>query len=257
MAGMITICALNTFPVKGMSVQTHESIQVSAGENFPFDRSWAIEAGARKFDVAAPAYLPKTAFAQLMSHEKIAGLATNMDVSGGNPVFIISRDGKQVARGDLSTPVGRQIIEQFMAAYMKDELRGSPRVVHADGHHFTDVPAKFISILNLASVREVERVVGKPLDPLRFRANIHIDGAEPWAEFGWLSKTLQVDGTPAFRVAERIQRCAATSVNPQTAERDMNLPRTLMSAFQYDDCGIYVSATADRVLNVGQQITIA
>lgn len=256
MVDKITICALNTFPVKGMSVQTSETVQVSAGETFPHDRSWAIEAGAKKFDVAAPAYLPKTAFTQLMSHEKIAGLETSMDMSGGNPVFTINRGGKQVARGDLSTPVGRQIIEQFMAAYMKDDLRGNPRVVHADGHHFTDVPAKFISILNLASVREVERVVGKPLDPLRFRANIHIDGAEPWAEFGWLSKTLNVDGAPAFRVAERIQRCAATSVDPQTAVRDMNLPRTLMSAFQHDDCGIYVSATADRALKLGQQITV-
>ncbi|WP_108880707.1 MOSC domain-containing protein [Anderseniella sp. Alg231-50] len=256
MASMITICALNTYPVKGMTVQTHESIQVSAGETFPFDRSWAIEAGARKFDVAAPAYLPKIAFTQLMSHEKIAGLETNMDVSGGNPVFTINRGGKQVARGDLSTPVGRQIIEQFMAAYMKDELRGSPRVVHADGHHFTDVPAKFISILNLASVREIERVVGKPLDPLRFRANIHIDGAQPWEEFSWLGKTLQIDGAPVFRVAERIQRCAATSVNPQTAERDMNLPRTLMSAFQHDDCGIYVSASADHVLETGHEVTV-
>ena len=255
MASKITICALNTFPVKGMSVQTHESIQVSTGENFPFDRSWAIEAGAKKFDAAAPAYLPKTAFAQLMSHEKIAGLDTHLDVSAGNPVLTINRDGRQIARGDLSTPVGRQIIEQFMAAYMKDDLRGSPRVVHAEGHNFTDVPAKFISILNLASVREVERVAGKPLDPLRFRANIHIDGAQPWAEFGWLGKTLQVEGTPVFRVAERIQRCAAISVNPQTAERDMNLPRILMSGFQHDDCGIYVSSTADLVLNIGQQIT--
>jgi hypothetical protein len=97
-----------------------------------------------------------------MSHEKIAGLDTNLDLSDGNPVLTINRDGRQIARGDLSTPVGRQIIEQFMAAYMKDELRGSPRVVHAEGHHFTDVPAKYISILNLASVREVERVAGKP-----------------------------------------------------------------------------------------------
>ncbi len=257
MTGKITISALNTFPVKGMSVQTHESIQVSAAENLPFDRSWAIEAGARKFDAAAPAYLPKTAFTQLMSYEKLAGLETGMDISGGNPVLTINRNGRQVARGDLSTPVGRQIIEQFMAAYMKDELRGNPRVVHATGHHFTDVPAKFISILNLASVRDIERVVGKPLDPLRFRANIHIDGAEAWEEFSWLSKTLNVDGTPAFRVAERIQRCAATSVNPQTAERDLNLPRTLMSAFRHDDCGIYVSATADFVLKTGQQVTLA
>lgn len=256
MASMISIRALNTFPVKGMSVQSHETVQVSTGENLPLDRSWAIEAGARKFDSVSPAYLPKTAFTQLMSYEKIAVLDTQVDVSAGNPVLTVNRDGKQVARGDLSTPVGRQIIEQFIAAYMKDELRGSPRVVHAKGHHFTDVPAKFISILNLASVREVERVVGRPIDPLRFRANIHIDGAEPWAEFGWLSKRLQVDGLPVFRVAERIKRCAAISVNPQTAERDMNLPRTLMSAFQHDDCGIYASSIADTNLTVGQKITI-
>ncbi len=256
MANKITIRALNTFPVKGMSVQTHETVQVSTGENLPLDRSWAIEAGGRKFDPVSPAYMPKTAFTQLMSFEKIAALETHMDVSAGTPVLTISRNGKQVARGDLATPVGRQIIEQFMAAYMKDELRGGPRVVHAEGHHFTDVPAKFISILNLASVREVERVVGKPIDPLRFRANIHIDGAEPWAEFGWLSKQLHVDGSPVFRVAERIKRCAAISVNPQTAERDMNLPRTLMSAFQHDDCGIYASAIADANLTVGQQIIV-
>ena len=112
------------------------------------------------------------------------------------------------------------------------------------------------SILNLASVREVERVVGIPIDPLRFRANIHIDGADPWAEFGWLSKKLSVDGSTVFRVAERIKRCAAISVNPETAERDINLPRSLMSAFQHDDCGIYVSAVADTVLTVGQTITI-
>ena len=256
MASMITICALNTFPVKGMSVQSHQSIRVSKGENLPLDRSWAIEAGARKFDSASPAYLPKTAFTQLMSYEKIAALDTRLDASEGAPVLTIHRDGKQVARGDLSTPVGRQIIEQFLAAYMKDDLRGSPRLVHAEGHHFTDVPAKFISILNLASVREVERVVGKPIDPLRFRANIHIDGAEPWAEFGWLSKKLHVDGLAVFRVAERINRCAAISVNPQTAERDINLPRSLMSAFQHDDCGIYVSSIADTDLSVGQEITV-
>jgi len=256
MTAPITITALNTFPIKGMSVQSHKAIDIRVGENMPCDRSWAIEAGSKKFDAAAPAYLPKNVFTQLMSHERLAGLESRLDFDDGNPVLIINRDGKQVARGDLSTPVGRQIIEQFIAAYMKDELRGSPRIVHADGHHFTDVPAKFISILNLASVAEIERVVGKPLNPLRFRANVHINGAPPWAEFGWIGKTLAIDGVPAFRVTERIQRCAAISVNPDTAERDMNLPRTLMSAFQHDDCGVYASAVTSMTLKTGQQVTI-
>jgi uncharacterized protein YcbX len=256
MISPITIAAINTFPVKGMSAFAHDSIAITQGEPLPQDRSWAIEAGSKKFDAASPAYLPKIAFTQLMSHERVAALDTVLDTSDGMPVLIINREGKQVARGDLSTPVGRQIIEQFMAAYMKGELRGSPRVVHAENHHFADVSANFISVLNLASVREIERVVGKPIDPLRFRANIHIDGVEPWAEFDWSSKTLLIDAKPVFRVAERITRCAAISVNPATAERDLNLPRTLMSAFQHEDCGIYTSALVSTTVQVGQQITI-
>lgn len=230
---------------------------MSENELLPLDRAWAIEAGSKKFDAANPQYLAKIAFTQLMSHERLAALETALDTSSGTPVLTISRESKQVARGDLSTPIGRQIIEQFMAAFMKDELRGSPRIVHAPDHHFADMPTKFISIINLASVRDVERVAGKPIDPRRFRANIHIDGAEPWAEFGWLGKQLLVNGSPAFRVAERITRCAAISVNPLTAERDTNLPRTLMSAFQHEDCGIYASAIAGHILQVGQELTLA
>ena len=257
MTSAITITAINTFPVKGLSACRHEAIQLSAGAMLPFDRAWAIEAGARKFDPAQPAWLPKISFAQLMSHEKLAQLETRFEASGGSAVLTVLRDGKQVARGDLATPIGRQLIEQFIAGFMGSDLRGSPKIVHAGGHHFADVPARFISVLNLASVREIERVAGKPIDPRRFRANIHIDAAEPWEEFRWLGKTLSVEGNPAFRVAERITRCAATSVNPDTAVRDMNLPRLLDSAFRHEDCGVYVSAIADVELKTGQAITIA
>jgi uncharacterized protein YcbX len=161
----------------------------------PGDRAWAIEAGARKFDPANPVWMPKTAFAQLMSHERLAGLETSMDTSGQGAVLTILRNGKQVARGDLNTPIGRQLIEQFIAGFMGADLRGSPRICHAEGHHFADVPARYISLINLATLREMERVAGKPVDPARFRANIIIDGAEPWQEFSWLSKKIAIDGS--------------------------------------------------------------
>jgi len=257
MSSPITISALNTFPVKGLSACPQEQVAVSEGEMFPLDRAWAIEAGARKFDPANPTWLPKIAFAQLMSHEKLAELETTLDTSTGGAVLTVLRAGKQVARGDLATPIGRQLIEQFMAGFMAAEFRGSPRIVHAQDHHFADVPTRFISLLNLATVRDIERVAGRPVDPARFRANIHIDGAEPWEEFKWLGRQLFIDGQPAFRVAERITRCAATSVNPQTAARDINMPRLLASAFMHEDCGIYVSAIADVELKTGQAITVA
>ncbi len=257
MTSPITIAALNTFPVKGLSACPQQQVSVESGGMFPLDRAWAIEMGARKFDPADPAWLPKAAFAQLMSHEKLAELETGFDTSAGGAVLTIRRAGKQVARGDLATPIGRQLIEQFIAGFMAAELRGSPRIVHAQGHHFADTPARFISLLNLATVRDIERVAGRPVDPARFRANIHIDGAEPWEEFKWLGKKLCIDGQPAFRVAERITRCAATSVDPATATRDMNMPRLLSSAFIHEDCGVYISAIAGVELKTGQAITIA
>jgi len=250
----IFIHSLHTWPVKGLSGTAHQSIAMTEASVLPGDRAWAIEAGARKFDPANPVWMPKTAFAQLMSHEKLAGLETSMDTSGQGAVLTILRNGKQVARGDLNTPIGRQLIEQFIAGFMGADLRGSPRICHAEGHHFADVPARYISLINLATLREIERVAGKPVDPARFRANIIIDGAEPWQEFSWLSKKLRIDGQPALRVAERITRCAATSVNPADGSRDMNLPRLLSSAFRHEDCGVYVSALTDMTIETGQTI---
>lgn len=257
MSSPITITAINTFPVKGLSACPHEAIALKTGAMLPLDRAWAIEVGVRKFDPVQPAWLPKISFAQLMSHEKLAQLETAFDFSAGSAILTIRRDGKQVARGDLATPIGRQLIEQFIAGFMGSELRGTPKIVHADDHHFADVPARFVSLLNLASVREVERVAGRPIDPRRFRANIHIDGVEAWEEFRWLGKTLSVEGQPAFRVAERITRCAATNVDPASGARDINLPRLLESAFTHEDCGVYVSAISDLELKTGQAISVA
>ena len=110
----------------------------------------------------------------LMRNERLAALRTEFD--DATETLTIFRDGKQVARGALGTKLGRQIIEQFFAGYMRAELKGAPRIVSAAGHSFSDVAAKCLHFVNLATVREVEGVVGKPLDPLRFRANVYFDG---------------------------------------------------------------------------------
>ena len=89
------------------------------------------------------------------------------------------------------------MIEQFLAAYMQEELRGAPRVVFAPGHSFSDVAAKCLHIVNLASVRELERVVGRPVNPLRFRPNVVIDGGEPWVEFDWIGQAAAARGRAA------------------------------------------------------------
>ena len=124
----------------------------------------------------------------LMRDERLATLRTTFD--DATESLTILRDGKQVARGQLTTPLGRQLIEQFIAAYMKAELRGAPKIVQRRGHSFSDMAAKCVHIVNLASVRELERAIGRPVDPLRFRANLYLEGVPPWAEFEWIDKEI-------------------------------------------------------------------
>ena len=59
---------------------------------------------------------------------------------------------------------------------MPHELRGPPKVLHGEGHSFSDVAMKVVSILNLASVSVVEMAAGAPVHPLRFRGNTYVTG---------------------------------------------------------------------------------
>lgn len=253
------VTALYRYPVKGLSPERLESVALSQGETVPGDRAWAIENGPGRFQSEAPKHLPKVHFLMLMRNERLATLTCHLDEA--TQTLTISRAGRQVARGQLSTSIGRSMIEQFLAAYMKAELRGAPKIVSAPGHSFSDVATKCLHIVNLASLREVERVMGRRLDPLRFRPNVVIDGVRPWAEFGWLGRDLSVGGRGGravrLSVFDRTTRCDATNVDPETGERDAAIPAALQRAFGHSDFGVYARVTTGGTIDQGAAIEIA
>jgi len=246
--------ALYRYPVKGLSPEALERTTLAAGATVPFDRAYAIENGAGRFDPNAPRYLPKIHFLMLMRDERLASLVARFEDT--TETLTVLRGGKPVARGELTTMLGRRLIEQFFAAYMKAELRGPPKIVHAEGHSFSDVAAKCLHIVNLASVRELERTLGRPVDPLRFRANLYFDGAEPWAECGWLNKEIAI-GPVRLSAFARTTRCEATSVDPATGARDMAIPAHLQRTWGHADFGIYARVVTGGELAVGADITTA
>jgi hypothetical protein len=237
-----------------MTPEPLQRVSLRPGETLPFDRAYAIENGKGRFDVDAPRHLPKINFLMLMRNERLATLkATFEDAS---ETLTIYRDGKQVARGQLTTPLGRQLIEQFIAAYLAADLRGAPKIVHAPGHSFSDVAAKCVHLVNLASVREVERTLGRPVDPLRFRANMYLDGLAPWAEFGWEGKQIEI-GPARLQVFARTQRCEATNVDPGTGARDMAIPAHLQRTWGHEDFGIYAKVVTGGEVAVGAPVAAA
>ncbi len=247
------LSALYRYPVKGLTPEPLQRVTLQAGETLPFDRAYAIENGPGRFDPSAPRHLPKISFLMLMRDERLATLRSKFE--DATETLTIYRDGKQVARGQLTTTLGRQLIEQFLAAYMKAELRGAPKIVHAPRHSFSDVAAKCVHIVNLSSVRELERTLGRPIDPLRFRANLYLEGVEPWAEFGWLDKAIEV-GPVRLSAFARTSRCEATNVDPAKGVRDMAIPSHLQRTWGHQDFGIYAKVANGGEISVGMPVGV-
>jgi uncharacterized protein YcbX len=250
-APMAAVTALYRYPVKGLSAEALDRVALAAGETMPLDRAYAIANGPSPFDPAAPITIRKMFFLMLMRNERLAELRTVFDPSDHR--LAIRKDGTVVAEGRLDTAEGRRAIEAWFDAAFAAELRGPARVLSAPGHSFSDTAGKVVSLINLATLRELEGVVGASVDPLRFRGNLYVDGLEPWAEFGWVGKRIAAGGVILEGTA-RIDRCAATNVDPLSGRRDLRVPDALEAAYGHHDCGIYLRVITGGMLAVGDPI---
>lgn len=246
-----TIAAIYRYPVKGLSPQSLPRVRLAKGATLPADRKYAIENGPSGFDPGAPRYFPKQRFLMLMRNERLATLRTDYD--DASDTLVINFEGREAVRADLRTAQGRLAVEAFFRRFMPKELRGPPKVLAAPNHSFSDVSAKVVSIINLASVAAVETAAGAAVDPLRFRGNVYVQDWPAWHEFELMGRELSI-GEARLKVVKRIQRCAATDVDPVTGERDLQLPRTLLQTFGHADCGVYAEVRAGGEIAVGDAV---
>lgn len=247
------IAALYRYPVKGLSPERLARAGLETGRYFPGDRLFAIENGPSGFDPAAPAHQPKIKFLMLMRNERLAALQTRYDDATGT--LSIAEGGREVVNADLATAEGRLAVEAFFRRFMPKELRAAPKVLTApEGFRFTDSRRGFVSLINLASVAAVETAAGAPVHPLRFRGNLLVEGWPAWHEFDLVGQEILI-GTARLKVTKRIERCAATDVDPDTGIRDLTIPRTLMKTFGHTDCGIYAEVVEGGSIAIGDGVT--
>lgn len=248
------VAGLYRYPVKGLSPEALDQVDLAAGDGLPGDRRFALARAGVAIDATAPAWLPKRNFLMLALNGRLAALETHYDAH--SETLEVRRAGKPVAQGRLSDPLGRAVIEDFFAAYLGAEAGGKPHLVAApSGHMFSDCAERVVSLIGLATVADLERVAGQPVDPLRFRANIYLAGSGPWEEFGWIGRSLRIGGA-RLTVTGRIDRCAATTVNPATGDRDINVPKLLRQGFGHIDLGVYARVESAGNVAVGDAVQI-
>ncbi|PWC36409.1 MOSC domain-containing protein [Azospirillum sp. TSO35-2] len=227
-----TLATIRRYPVKGMSGQDLPAAELTAGQAIPLDRHYGLLHGPAALDAETEGWRLPSDFFTPDRTEKLAALQTEFDEA--TRTLVVRRGGRQVSRGRLDQPMGRTLLEQFFAAYLAGIVPGMPRFIEATGGEatgsgatggsFGDSEEPSVTLLNLASLRDVEeRIAKQPVDPRRLRANLLIDGLDAWAERAWVGRTLTIGGAK-LEVVEALDCCPGHDVNPDTGIADLSLP---------------------------------
>ena len=253
-----TVTAIYRYPVKGLSAEKMNRVALMPGECLPHDRRFAITLGSTRFDPQRPEWLSKTHFIMLMREEKLAQLQTRFDVENG--VLAIAENDRVLLRERVTEPNGCRLVAEFFANFLGDAVDGPLRVLKAPGHAFADARRKpnaatdkYVSLINRANIAALETAMGASVNPLRFRANVYLDGALAWSEHDWIGSTITL-GAARLRVISPITRCAATQVNPVTAKRDLDIVAALARAFGHINMGVYAEVLAGGEIAVDDTV---
>jgi hypothetical protein len=255
---VITVTAIYRYPVKGLSAEKMNRVALMPGECLPHDRRFAIALGSTRLDPQRPEWPSKTHFIMLMREEKLAQLQTRFDAENG--VLAIAENDRVLLRERVTEPNGCRLVAEFFANYLGDAVDGPLRVLDAPRHAFADARRKpnaatdkYVSLINRASIAALETAMGASVNPLRFRANVYLDGALAWSEHDWIGSTITL-AAARLRVISPITGCAATQVNPVTAKRDLDIVAALARAFGHINMRVYAEVLAGGEIAVGDTV---
>jgi len=248
------VAAIYRHPVKGFTPEPLPHVDLAPGAGFPHDRVWAVENGPSGYDPDSPAFTPKQKFTVLAAIPKVAAARTRFDETTG--VLSAEAPGAPTFAGRLDDADARDGFAAWLTAFLDpDDIRGPLKVVDARGaFRFTDHPLGQVSVINMASVRDLSQKMDVELDPLRFRGNLYVEGWPAWAETEWEGRELMV-GWARAKVFKPIVRCAATEVDPTTAVRDLEVVKALFDNYGHMFCGIYIQMTSTGRVGLGDAVT--
>ena len=138
--------------------------------------------------------------------------------------FTASYADQEAAEGaGVTTPSGFELDPDDPAlARELSELVGRPvHVVRSAVGVHDAAPVHLLSTSSLAAVGEW--LAGEEVDTRRFRANVvvELEEPEPFAEMGWMGALLELgEEGPVLEVVSPTERCAVTTFDPDTLERD-------------------------------------
>jgi hypothetical protein len=156
---------------------------------------------------------------------------------------------------NVRTPAGDElaITDARLAGELSD---ASKRRIHLHRDHRGTFDSSPVSVISLQTVAALSELVGRPLEPARFRANLVIDvPGHEFPEEALLGRSLQL-GAARVRLDRHDTRCMVINFDHRTAERD---PAVLRAVAQHrNQClGVYGAVETPGRVRVGDPVQAA
>ncbi|NOU98847.1 MOSC domain-containing protein [Paenibacillus planticolens] len=162
-------------------------------------------------------------------------------------------------RINVLTPDGRTLgwNEELLAeiqTYSKKEISmASYKAPNPENPDLMSVDSASVLIITDGSLRKMEAIWGKQLDPLRFRANFIVAlNDDNIHEKDWIGKRLTV-GDAEFQVDSPCERCSLITIDPNTLERDVSLLKKVNEEADLK-FGVYASVKRTGKIHVGDKV---
>ena len=248
------ISAIFRYPVKSMAGELLDVARLG-WHGIEGDRRLAFR---RLTDKSGFPWLTASKLPQLLLYKPVR-LDSNANSKNGEllPTHVCTPDGKEYElRSD-------ELREELSSRYGSDvELMNLKSGIFDESS---------ISVISLGTVHSVARESGRGVDLCdlrRFRPNVVIetDSAEPFEEDRWVGRTLTfgegASGAAAIAasgaaigVTMRDERCVMVNLDPDTAERDSEVMKTVVR-MNKNYAGVYGTVVRAGELRVGQVVTL-
>lgn len=266
---MLHLSALYRFPVKSLG---GESLQREEVDDLGLagDRRWMV------VDAATGCFLTQRQFGGMaqIGARWLDDETLQLGAPGQRPLLVAvpaaddALRGVTVWRDSLQVPDAGEAAAQWLSAFLGRDCR----LVHVPPQRARQVDTAYaragdkvgfadgfpLLLIGQASLDDLSARVGRPLEMLRFRPNLVIEGADPYAEDGW--GRLRI-GEVEFERVKPCSRCAIPTLDPHSGERaNDGEPLRTLATYRRDADGVYFGQNLIQrgrgVLEVGMPVAL-
>ena len=244
----ITLSQIWRHPIKAHGVEQLEQVTLTEGKTLPWDRVWAVAHEGAKAD--GTAWAPCANFSRGAKAPQLMAVTAKLDEA--TEQITLSHPSQPTVT--LHPEKDSDALVAWSNAILPQNRAQSARVIRVPDVGITDTPFPSISIANLATNSALGGKLGIQLSPARWRANLWLDGLPAWEEAEFVGKTLAI-GDVRLEVREQITRCLATTVSPETGERDADTLGAL-DDLGHQEFGVYAVVTRGGEIRLGDTVQV-